>query len=458
MGPAGEMLSLSAAIITDKERAAARSGLAAVMGSKKLKAVVVRGRAKVPVADDAKIRQLRKDLYAQRTGAFDSFHEYGTCAGTEASALSGDSPVKNWGGAGTVDFPSEMAHKLTGEVIVQAEDYKRYACWGCPIGCGGKLRQNTGKFALQLNDGVGHKPEYETLAMFGSNLLNDDLASINRANEICNNLGLDTISVGATIGYVIECYENGLLTKDQIDGLEMTWGNAEAIVEMTEKIGRREGFGDVLADGIRVAWEKLGHVGTEFAVHVQGEEIPAHDPKATPGLAMTYLLSATPGRHTQGGEMLVPPGMTVPVHDKYDYTGKAETQWKLVAGVETLSAAGLCLFGYLSFPVQAIPDQIAAVTGWDFDMEEMYRTGMRIFTMRHAFTLREGLNPLKRNVPGRLIGEPPLGQGNVKGVTVDYRTQNREFLEYAGWDVQSTVPSKESLAKLGMDFLAADLV
>jgi aldehyde:ferredoxin oxidoreductase len=457
IGPAGEMLSLTAAIMNDKERAAARSGLAAVMGSKKLKAVVVRGRMKVPLHDRDKITELRKKILKQAGPFYEVVHNYGTCGITHDSALSGDSPVKNWGGAGTVDFPSERARNIDGRTIVALEGYKAYACWGCPIACGGKMIQNTGKFALELNNGIGHKPEYETLCMFGTNLLNDDLASIVKINEICNNLGLDTISVGATIGYVIDCYENGLLTQKDTDGLEMRWGNAEAIVKMTEKMGRREGFGDLLADGIRVAWEKLGRIGTEFAIHVQGEEVPAHDPKFTPGLAPTYLLTATPGRHTQGGELVIPPGMEIPDGDKYVYTGRAETHWKLVTYVEVCNAAGLCLFGYLSYPIQSIPEQLSAVTGWEYDMEEMEKTGMRIYTVRHAFNLREGLNPLTRNVPGRLVGEPPLTEGNVRGVTVDYRILNREALEMAGWDAHTTVPSEESLRRLGMDFLIDDM-
>jgi aldehyde:ferredoxin oxidoreductase len=457
IGPAGEMLSLTAAIMNDKERAAARSGLGAVMGSKKLKAVVVRGKMRVPVHDREELRGLRKRILKQAAGAFDDFHKYGTCGITHDSALSGDSPVKNWGGAGVVDFPSQMAARISDEAVVGLEDYKPYGCWGCPIACGGKVAQRDGRFALELNDGVGHKPEYETLCMFGTNLLNDDLASIVKVNEICNNLGLDTISVGAVIGYVVECYENGLLGKEQTDGLEMTWGNAEAIVTMTDKIGRREGCGDMLADGIRVAWEKLGRVGTEYAIHVDGEEVPAHDPRYTPGLATTYLLTATPGRHTQGGELLEPVGFRFPDKDKYEYTGWADTHQKLVASMEVCNAAGLCMFGYLSYPIQAIPEQLMAVTGWDFDMEEMYRFGMRIYTMRHAFNLREGINPLTRNVPGRLVGDPPLAEGNIRGVTVDYKTMIKEFLELAGWDLRTTIPSARSLRELGMEFLIDDM-
>jgi aldehyde:ferredoxin oxidoreductase len=457
IGPAGEMLSLLSCIMNDKERAAGRSGLGAVMGSKKLKAVVVKGKMPVPMYDEKGMTALRKRILKERTGFFEILHTWGTPGITHDSALSGDSPVKNWGGAGLTDFPSPRARKISDNAVIGVEGYKPYGCWHCPIVCGGRLKQAADKFALELNNGTGHKPEYETLCMFGTNLLNDNLPSIIKVNEICNNIGLDTISVGAVIGYVIECYENGLLTKKDTDGLAMTWGNAEAIVKMAEKIGKREGFGDVLADGMRVAWDKLGKIGTEYAVHVDGEEVPAHDPKATPGLATTYLLCSTPARHTQGGELNGSPGLPMLDKDKHEYTGWAENHWKFVTSAEVVNAAGLCMFGYLSYPVTIIGEQMTAVTGWDMDLAEVFKTGTRIFTMRHAFNMREGINPLTRNVPGRLMGEPPLEEGNVKGITVDYKTLTTEFLEHLGWDKHTTVPSKTALKKLGMDFLVDDM-
>jgi len=457
IGPAGEKLALTACVMNDKERAAGRSGLGAVMGSKKLKCVVVKGQMQVPVHDAQKMKVLRTQYLKQATGAFEVFRKYGTAGITHDAILSGDSPVKNWGGAGTADFPSPRGRRISDDAVIGLDGCKAYGCWHCPIACGGKVTQKGGKFPLELNNGVGHKPEYETLAMYGPNLLNDDLASIVKANEICNNLGIDTISAGATIAYAIECCENGLISRQQTDGLDLRWGNAEAIVALTEKIGRREGFGDVLADGVWAAWKKLGKIGTEYAVHIQGEEIPAHDPKFTPGLASTYWLTATPGRHTQGGELVAGPGVEVPVTDKYTYSGQAEGHYLLVAAVEVVNAAGLCLFGYLSYPYQAVLDQLSAATGDAWDLEHVMAAGARIYTMRHAFNLREGLNPLSRNMPGRIVGQPPLKAGNVKDITVDYRTLAREFLERLGWDARTTVPSEASLKKLGLGFLLKDL-
>jgi aldehyde:ferredoxin oxidoreductase len=167
-------------------------------------------------------------------------------------------------------------------------------------------------------------------------------------------------------------------------------------------------------------------------------------------------VTATPGRHTQGGELLGPPGLELEPRDKYTYTGQANNHWKLVTTMDVIHAAGLCMFGYLSYPAQCIPDQLAAVTGWDFDLDEVFKTGERIYTMRHIFNLREGHNPLTRNVPGRMIGEPPLTEGNVKGVTVDLKSLNKEYLTKLGWDIHTSVPTEAKLRELGMDSLLAD--
>jgi aldehyde:ferredoxin oxidoreductase len=272
-----------------------------------------------------------------------------------------------------------------------------------------------------------------------------------------NTAGLDTISVGGVLGYVIECYENSLLSADELDGLEMTWGNTENIVKMCRKIAEREGVGDFLADGVWKAWDHFGRIGTEYAVHVQGEELPAHGPLFNPGLAITYYLAPTPGRHTQGGELLKPPpDLELDPVDKYNYSGQANNHYKLVTSLEVSQAAGLCMLGYLSFPYHSLRDQLNAVTGWDFDDETILKTGERIFTMRHLFNLREGHNPLTRNLPGRMIGDPPHTEGNVKDVTVDLKLMLDEFLQVLDWDKVTSVPSDTRLRELGMDFAIED--
>jgi aldehyde:ferredoxin oxidoreductase len=457
IGTSGEQRSLLACVINDAGRAAGRSGLGAVMGAKKLKAVVVKGNLKVPMADEESLKALRKEYVTQSGSIVSSLQEYGTSADTATSAQSGDSPVRNWAGAGPTDFPLKLAEKIDGEAVVALQE-KGYGCWGCPIRCGGRVRLAEGPYALTaLPDSLGHKPEYETLWSFGTDLLNDNLESIVKANEICNDYGLDTISAGATIAFAIECFENGLISQQEADGLELTWGNHAAIIALAEKIAKREGLGEVLADGARVAAEKIGRGADQYPIHVHGEELPGHDPRFMPALATTYLMDATPGRHTQGGGW-PPPGIRVRgTKKKYEYTGQAQDFHKLWTSMHVVNAAGLCMFGHFAYHIELIPKQLTAVTGWDYTLEDIWDIGMRIGTMRHIFNLREGHNLLTRNVPGRMVGEPPLDEGRLKGITVDYETMRSEVLAHFGWDAHTTIPSEESLRRLGMDFVLEDV-
>jgi len=451
IGPSGESLSLISGVVNDKGRAAARSGLGAVMGSKKLKAIAVRGDMKVPLADEEKARELRQKWIKRiNVGFADDLKQYGTCAITASSSETGDSPAKNWGDAGSEVFPTSSA--ISDDAVMEYQE-RKWACWQCPIACGGHMKVVEGPFAVE-----GHKPEYETLACFGTMCLNDNLESIIKVNDICNRAGLDTISVGCAVAFAIECYENGLITKDDTDGIELKWGNAEAIVAMTEKIANRDGFGDVLADGVKVAAEKIGKGSEKYAIQVEGQEVPMHDPKFTPGLAATYLLDATPGRHTQGGELIAPgAGLDLPEHDRTVYTGRAESQRTLVNLMHVVNAAGICMFGYLSMDVHSIPEFMTAVTGWEFTLDDCQEVGDRLATLRHAFNLREGHNPLKRKVSGRIIGRPPLKAGPLKDISVDMETMAKEYLELMDWDTVTAVPSQKRLMELGLDEVAADL-
>ena len=457
IGPAGEKLSLNSCVMNNKGRAAARSGLGAVMGSKKLKAVAVLGTLEVPLADKEGAKQVRKKYMAglkPGNPVYDLFSNLGTCGGTGHSAASGDSPVKNWDGVGVRDFSNGAA---ISDVNVIKYQTKKYACWQCPLACGGHLKVTEGPYAVET-----HKPEYETLCSFGTLCLNDNVESLIKANDICNRYGLDTISAGATIAFAIECYENGLITKEDTGGIELTWGNHEAIIAMLEKVARREGFGDVLADGTRVAAEKIGKGAEQYAIHVHGEEVAMHDPRFSPGFTTSYRLNPTPGRHTQGGtglgEMGFPPqGLGIAPYDKYQYSGKGEAQRILDNYVQVVNASGVCLFGALTIDAHAVPEFMTAVTGEEWALEQLLEAGERIQNLRAAFNLREGLKPIEFKVPERITGHPPLEEGPLAEVRIDTQVQEQEYLEAMGWDPATGGPTKESLLKVGLDDVAQDL-
>ena len=453
IGPSGEKLSLIAAIINDRGRAAARSGVGAVMGSKRLKAVAVRGKMPVPIANPERVKELRALYLKQHGGAYDFFVKTGTPGGLAGSALSGDSPVKNWAGATLMDLPTAV-EKFDGEKLIAIYQVRRYGCWHCTMACGGHQEVKEGPYKGLKS----HQSEYETGCMFGTNMLNDDYATTIKANDLCNRYGLDTISAGATIAWAMEAYERGILTRADTDGIELNWGNREAIVATLEKLARREGFGDLLADGVKRASERLGRGSEEFAIHIQGQELPAHDPRFQPGFATTYLMDATPGRHTQGGEQSRPHQSNLgPELDRYQYSGKGEIHASAYKLTHLIQAAGVCLFASFTYPWRFVPDFLEAVTGWPYPTEECLTVGERIANVRHAFNLREGLNPLQFKVPNRVLGKPPLQHGNLRGVTVDLATQVREFCQAMHWDPETAMPDPRRLRELGLGDVAREL-
>jgi aldehyde:ferredoxin oxidoreductase len=442
IGPSGEKLSLISSIISRRGAAAARSGLGAVMGSKKLKAVVARGNRQVPIADSEAATRLRNEhialmrvpLQPGRPSYLEAFHKYGTSSGGWMSAHSGDTPVKNWGGVGIIDFPDRSG--LARDTAI-ANLETRAGCWRCPIACEGRLKEGTGEYKYPAGT---RRVEYETQGSFGTMCLNNNTESINMANHICNSYGLDTISAGTIIAFAIECYENGIISKADTGGIELTWGNHQAIVAMTEKMARREGFGDILADGVKKASEKIGKGAVEYAVHVGGEELGMHDPKLMPAYrpgqsaAARYQMDATPGRHTQG-------------------FGPSGFQGHLV------NAAGLCTFGNMEAadPGRFIVGFMNSVTGWDYSMDELLKAGERIANMRHVFNLREGINPLMWKVHPRIVGKPPQEKGPLAGVTANIEAQVYWNLGALNWDLLTTKPSRKKLLELGLDDVAQEL-
>ncbi len=451
IGPAGEKVARIAAVMNNKGRAAGRSGLGAVMGSKKLKAIAVKGKMKIPLADETRANNLRQKCLRELTGHIEMLRDNGTPGIFIDCAESGDTPTKNWSGTATIDF---LDYKdISAEPVIERQE-KRYACYRCPIGCGGHMKAGMGEYKYEAG---AHKPEYETLGMFGADCLNSNLESIIMANDICNRYGVDTISAGATMAFTIECYERGLITKADTDGIEMTWGNHKSIVAMTEKMVRREGFGDVLADGVRVAAERIGKGASRYAMHIQGQEVPAHDPKFGYHWATTYRMDATPARHTQGPGMPMP-GLDLPKHDPKAFSGRAEAHKLGSDFSHVVSCTGTCIFGFWALPnVEPFLEFLNAVSGWDFTVGELFKTGERIANIRQAFNIREGLNSLQFKAPGRVYGNPPPERGPLAGITVDEETLFTEYLTAMDWDTKTAKPSKKKLLELGLDEVAREL-
>jgi len=457
IGPAGEQQSLLAAIINDRGRAAARSGLGAVMGSKKLKALVMADGVKImPMADP---EGMKKSMSAHREflmsqPRFEAMNTYGTAGAMAGLAAKGDTPMKNWGGVAEVDFPN--VGRISDDAVVKYS-LKKYACWRCPIACGGHSEVEDGPFAVE-----GHKPEYETLGSFGSMCLNDNVESIILCNDLCNRFGLDTIGAGTTIAFAIECFENGLIGPEDTGGVELRWGNAAAIVETLRLIGRREGFGALLADGAKLAAERIGKGAGQFAMHVGGEELPMHDPRRAPSIATTYKIDATPGRHTQMSTWISelgggPPGLVEAPQPLEPYHGKGKLHARMNNFFHTMSSSGMCMLGMLSLKPESVSDSLTHTTGHSFTLDDVLTAGARIAALRTAFNLREGVRNIELEVPDRVLGKPPLQQGPTAGFTVDEATHTEDYLSAMGWDPKTGVPRRQTLIELGLDFVAEDL-
>ncbi len=475
IGPAGEKRSLIAAIINDDGRAAARCGLAAVMGAKNLKAVAARGKARPSLADPEAFRRITDEYrrlfrrkpspWASRISGFllralpmmrrlrlrpsggptsiviDTYRLYGTAAGTAALVELGDTPVRNWAGIGYRDFPLHRAARLSDEAVIRPK-IRGYGCSFCPVACGGIVR---------LPDGdTDHKPEYETLSAFGPLLLNDDLEVVMRCNRICNRAGLDTISTGVAIAFAIECRERGWLPPELAEELPLDWGNGEAIVELTARIARREpGLGEWLADGVRRAAERLGPEAQEAAIHAGGQELAMHRGLYEPGVALGYAVDPAPGRHTStlSGTVELPPFMPyfalagVKPGARYDYETKGRVMAVGMAVLRAYESLGFCQFAlYMGEP--PFLAWLNAATGWGMTEREFLEAGKAIQRLRHAFNERHGL-PREFPLPARERGEPPQEVGPLAGITLDVEAMTQAYYAAIG------VVEGESYPKMG---------
>jgi aldehyde:ferredoxin oxidoreductase len=458
IGPAGEKMSLISSIIID-QRAAARSGVGAVMGSKRLKAIVIRGHKKIPLADPNTLKPLTKK-YAKSLTETDYFviktlRKYGTCGLVTLGTRLGLAPAKNWSASGEEGFPAHA--KLDGDNVIRFRT-KRHGCADCVIRCGGIVRLDNGSHGSIET----RLPEYETLVSFGNMCLNEDVQSIIKAEDFCDRYGIDTISTGNVIAFAMECFEKGFITKKETGGIELTWGNATAILAVLEQLVKREGFGALLTDGVKKAAELIGKGSDQFAVHIGGQEIPYHDFRFEPaGRGMTYISDPTPSRHERftGGQLLQ---LGVPLGPEQELQPKSETDPANYQGLgqiyatgtkyyEFFVSCGMCAFAMGACATFPLVDIISAVTGWDFTAGELLKTGERIQTIRQAFNFREGVRPHDFNIPARMK-EPAAFQGPMKAddFEYDYKAIRTAYHNAMRWNPETGEPSKKRLDELGL--------
>ncbi|MBN2255441.1 MAG: aldehyde ferredoxin oxidoreductase family protein [Deltaproteobacteria bacterium] len=486
IGEAGEKRSLISGICNDGGRIAARSGLGAVMGSKRLKAVVLNGAKRIPVHDRDAVHKLSGKCgqwvrmqsplipggMMAYLGAFMRFlpvqmaldgmlykmflRKWGTGSMNQMSVEMGDAPVKNWLGS-HIDFTAKKSAATNPDILKQREIIK-YHCYACPLGCGG-ICSTKGKYART------HKPEYESVIALGGLCMNNDIESIFYLNELLNRAGMDTISAGATVAFAIECYESGVITRHDTGGLELTWGNSTAIVELVRAMIRREGIGDILADGSRKAAERIGGDAKSHAVHAGGQEPGMHDGRDDPGYALHYSVEPTPGRHTIGSFMyyemfqlwkvikglpriwpLYMKGSKYTANKKKAVMGAACSRF-----MNVVNGAGLCLFGTF-LGAKRIPtfDWINAATGWSRTPEEYMEIGGRIQTVKQLFNIKHGIEPNNFLLTGRATGDPPLVEGANAGRTVDIKGMIRDYWKQFGWDEKTGKPTAESVIRSGI--------
>ena len=486
IGPAGEKLSLISGICNDRGRLAARSGLGAVMGSKKLKAVVLSGKRRIDVHNRDEIKRLSRQCnrwvqwqppfllgpQAAYMGvvmrllptqmAMDGMIEkillrkWGTSSLNQASVEMGDSPIKNWKGS-NVDFNPKRSLPTNPDAIKKVERVK-YHCYACPLGCGGIC-------AMQGKYTETHKPEYESTLALGGLCLNSDMDSIFYMNEVLNRAGMDTISAGGTVAFAIECYENGLLTKADTDGLELTWGNSKAIIALVEKMVRREGIGDLLADGSKVAARKIGKGASDYAIQAGGQELPMHDGRNDPGFNVHYSAEPAPGRHTIGSQLyyemfqlwkqvkgLPRPKFLYFKDRKYVANEeKAVTAAACSKFMNVANGSGLCLFGlFIGAKRIRIFDWLNAATGWYKTPEDYMEIGERIQTLKQLFNIRHGIDPWSFKVGDRVGGRPPLAEGANRGRTMDMEKMMSDYWHQFGWDAATGKPTEARVARLGI--------
>jgi aldehyde:ferredoxin oxidoreductase len=450
IGQAGENQVPLAAVMTDGKdgRAAARCGLGAVMGSKNLKAIVVHGTGDIPVYDSEGVSRLAKEYGSQINKNMENFRKYGTAGSLSLFESMGTLPIQNWKFVGRWE---ESAEKINGMTMTDTVLTGRYFCHSCIVGCGREVKVTSGKYAGV--DGAG--PEYESLALLGSNCLIDDLEGLCFANELCNRFGLDTISTGGAIAFGMEAYEKELINRDDTGGVDLRWGSTEALIEMIRMIAQRKGFGEVLGKGVRSAAEELGRNSIEFAMHIKGLDLPAHDPRAYNAGATGFATSSRGACHLAGlshvfERTLKAPEIGIPEPvDRFQVEGKgiiAAKSQNLMGMMDSFKLCKFILFGGIT-----ITDMVKwyhLVTGAEMTVDDFMKTGERIFNLKRLYNVRRGISRKDDTLPFRSLTFKRVGKGLTPNLP-PLGQMLSEYYEYRGWS-EDGIPTAKKLGELGL--------
>lgn len=458
IGPGAEKMVRYGIIANDVCHIAGRTGMGTVMGSKNLKAVSVRGHVRPEIADRQMIKELNRWMlsnYKQKSKLW----QYGTGMAIMEYEKTGNLPVRNFlGGL----FPGAV--KITAQALAERYEVRMGSCYACPVRCKKVIETDIGR---PLDKRYGG-PEYETLAALGSNCGIDDLETLIKAHEYCGRYGIDTISAGMSISFAMECFEKGLITKKETDGLDLRFGNAEAMLAVLKNIGRRRGFGKLLGEGTLRAAETIGRGAEEFAIQVKGQELPMHDPRFKPGMGLCYGLNAAGPDHNTG------------IHD--ERVGRNLSKWEATTQDAEIpntelserkarlvyyegltrnlpNYLGVCLF--VPWSHDHLEMAMQAVTGRQVRYQQLLRATERGINLSRIFNLREGLRNVEDKLPKRFNQAP--SEGPLKGMAIaprQFERAKQEYYRLAGWNREG-VPTKMKLRELGIDwaaeFLPADL-
>ncbi len=458
IGPAGENQIRIASIINEW-RAVGRKGLGAVMGSKNLKAIAVRGTNKVKIADKDKLKEARKAFTKAMKDSqvlYPAFSKIGTPMVVDHTCNMGIFPTKNFSATGEYN-PIE---KIGTEVQATRNVGKEY-CYGCPVGCSQVKLARTGEYAGTMTEG----PEFETIYSFGGATGVENIDTIIAADRLADEMGFDTISSGVSIAFAMELYEKGILTKEDTNGIELTFGNDKAMMKILKQLSYREGFGSLLADGSRIAAKKIGKGSEKYAMHVKGLELPAYDVRGAKAHGLNFATSFTGADHCRGYAFQEIFGIPVPKEvDRFAVEGKGElTKWNQDIRTAVTDAPTMCAFIFdmavVGIAAQNTADLMEAVTGVSYSTDDILEVGERINNLARAFNVREGFTRSDDTLPDRLMDETiPGGASKWHSITRDELKQMLdEYYAARGWDIESGSPSREKLNSLNLGYVADEI-